>query len=153
MKKFTLIFASVLLMLISGFAYASPDQTTVYEWNLNNSGSQVGERIVAYINSGTIGTYTGASIVGQIIDGNGNWGYTLPTVANFKLVTNFSNSSYQLQQDVVANSVVLELKLISPTQVALVANCPIANSQLRILFRLTTSNGPTVTLGDPTTVN
>jgi len=152
MKKMTLI--AILFACISTclFAQSSQTPTTLYEWNLVNTGSTPGERIVATINSGTIGTYTGATVVGQIIDGNGNWGYALPIVANFKLFVNFTSSIYSLQQDVITPNVTLELKSLSATQVAIVANCPVANRQLRIFLRHTTGNTSPITLGDPTVV-
>lgn len=149
MKKAFLLFAFSLMAHLT-FAQSSVDVTTVYEWNLNSTAA--GERVVAYINSGTIGQFTGAALVGQIVDGNSNWGYLLPTVANFKVSVNFSNSSYQLQQDVATADITLELKSISATQVAIIANCPIVNKQMRIFLRYTTGFGPSITMGTPSTI-
>jgi hypothetical protein len=147
MKKIT--FTIFLLAAITRLANAQTNQnpTTLYEWNSGDTGTSPGERVIAYINSGTIGTYTGGSFAGQIIDGNANWGYVLPTVANFTLSINFSGSSYLLTQDVVTNSVTLQLKYVSATQVALVANCPKNYKQARVLFRYTNGNIPSITPG------
>lgn len=71
-KSIALVFLLLIGMQHCLHAQASQNQTTLYEWNVTNTASLPGERIVATINSGTIGTYTGAAIVGQIIDGNGS---------------------------------------------------------------------------------
>ncbi|WP_413667269.1 hypothetical protein ACEN9X_22540 [Mucilaginibacter sp. Mucisp86] len=148
-------FIIFIFLCISKFLFAQSDQnpTTFYEWSVTNTGTNVGERVVTTINSGTIGAYTGAAIVGQIIDGNSNWGNTLPTVANFKLFVNFSNAAYALQQDVVTPGIILELKSLSSTQVALVANCSIPNRQVRLFLRYTTGTVPALTMGNPGIIN
>ncbi|WP_413667272.1 hypothetical protein ACEN9X_22555 [Mucilaginibacter sp. Mucisp86] len=148
-KCIALVFLLLIGMQHCLRAQASQNQTTLYEWNVTNTGSFPGERIVATINSGTIGTYTGAALVGQIIDGNGNLGYTLPIVANFKLFVNFTNSVYSLQQDVITPGIILGLKSISANQVAIVANCPIPNRQMRVFLRSTNGTTPTLTMGSP----
>jgi hypothetical protein len=155
MKK---IFFILIITLAGNFVYAQTGTgsaatplSTLYEWNVGNTGTSPGERIVAYINSGTIGSYMGCQIYGQLEDGNGNWGSTLPTVANFKLYVNFTNNLYSLSQDVATANVTLELKSISATQSALVAN-GLANRQIRVLLRVS-SGSATITLGDPLTVN
>jgi hypothetical protein len=148
MKKICLTFICVFAAMTFTYAQSSQNPTTVYEWN--QGGTDVtGERIVATINTSAIGLYTGITIVGQIIDGNSNWGYIMPVVANFKLFVNFSTPAYGLQQDVVTPNVTLEIKSISTTQAVIVANCPNPWKQVRILLRYTTGNGPTLTLGDP----
>ena len=153
MKKTALLFLLTFIFLHQSFAQSPQNPTTLYEWNLSNTFNTPGERVVATINSGTIGSYSGAAIVGQIIDGTTNWGYALPVIANFKLFVNFTGSAYGLQQDVVTPNVTLELKSISATQVAIVANCFSLNKQIRILLRYTTGYTPTLTMGDPTVVN
>jgi len=152
MKKAALLFLSLFAILHYSFAQTSQNPTTLYEWNQGGSAT-AGERIVAIINSGTIGTYTAASFAGQIIDGNSNWGISLPVVANFKLFVNFSNSVYGLQQDVVTPNLTLELKSLSATQVAIVANCPNVYKEIRVFLRYTAGVGPTLALGDPTVIN
>ncbi len=151
MKNLCLFIFIVMFTVNSSYAQDHTSPTQLYEWN--SSGSIAGELIVAYINSGTIGTYTGASFVGQIVDGTSNWGYTMPIVANFKLYINFSGSNYSLMQDVVTPDITLEIKSISATQVAIVANCPNLYKQSRLFLRYTNGMGPTVTMGDPTVVN
>lgn len=151
MKKTYLTFICILLMITCANAQSNQNPTTVYEWN--QSGTDItGERIVATLNANTIGLYTGITIVGQIIDATSNWGYTIPVVANFKLFVNFSTPDYGLQQDVITPNLTLELKSISTTQAIIVANCPNPWKQVRILFRYTTGNGTTLTLGDPQTI-
>jgi len=148
MKKICLTFICLLAAISFSYAQANQNPTTVYEWNQSGTAT-TGERIIATLNASSIGTYTGISIVGQIIDGTSNWGYTMPVVANFKLFVNFSGSLYGLQQDVVTPNITLELKSISANQVILVANCPNAWKQARVFLRYTNGTGPTLTLGDP----
>jgi hypothetical protein len=111
--------------------------TQLYVWT-NSGGLATGESIVATLTFPVSGLYSGAAIVGQIIDGNSNWGQVLPTVANFKVNVNFSVSSYAIVQDVITPDVTLELKSISATQVILVANCvnPTRVSASPFVFRL-----------------
>ncbi|SEO34097.1 hypothetical protein SAMN05192574_107133 [Mucilaginibacter gossypiicola] len=150
MKKLLLSFICIVAITCAN-AQSNQNPTTVYEWN--QGGTDItGERIVATINTSAVALYTGATLVGQIIDGTSNWGYTMPVVANFKVFVNFSTPGYGLQQDVVTPNVTLELKSISATQAVLIANCPNPWKQVRILFRYTTGNGPTITLGDPQTI-
>lgn len=66
-KSIALVFLLLIGMQHCLHAQASQNQTTLYEWNVTNTASLPGERIVATISSGTIGPYTGAAIVGQII--------------------------------------------------------------------------------------
>jgi uncharacterized coiled-coil protein SlyX len=148
MAKVYLTFICLLVAITYTYAQGTQNPTTLYEWNQNGAAA-TGERIVAALNTNLIGTYTGIAIVGQIVDGTSNWGYTIPVVANFKLFANFSNSAYGLQQDIVTPNITLELKSISATQVAIVANCPNPWKQVRIFLRYTNGNGPTLTLGDP----
>jgi len=156
MKKILLLFCLILLDCFSVYAQTgsvSAPSSTWYEWNVNNTSSATGERIIAYLNAPTIGTYTGCSIFGQIIDANGNWGYALPTVANFTTFANFTNATGSIMQDASTSNITLELKTISTTQWALVGNCTSINKSIRILLRISQENGVTITLGDPTTVN
>ena len=60
------------------------------KWELQNSGPSSGERVVAIIDAGEIGTYDGAGLIGTIIDGRGNWGYNYPEYSRFKLFVNFT---------------------------------------------------------------
>jgi hypothetical protein len=131
---------------LGAFAQSNSNQTQLYEWNVENVGVATGERIVATITSNG-GSYSGAGIVGQIIDGNSNWGNAMPTMANFKLFVSFDESKYKLEQDVIASNVTLKLKRISATQITLVANCTDAHKQLRILFRYSSGLNTTVALG------
>ncbi len=150
MKKIYLTLIAVLSVFQISFAQTNTNPTILNEWN--NAGNNPGEVIVATLNAGTIGSYTGVEIAGQIIDGQSNWGQTPPIVANFKLVINFSQSVYAIIQDVTTPNATLELKAISSTQIAIVANCPNIYKQVRIFFRYTNGNGPTLTVGDPTVV-
>jgi len=147
---------SLLVVVIFNYelhAQSNNNATQLYEWNLSNTGNDTGERIVATIDAGTIGPYTGVELVGQIIDATGNWGNTMPIVANFKLYVKFTSPlDYKIEQDVLTPNVILRLKSISANQIALVAYCPSPNMQTRILFRYTTGYGPIITLGSPTTV-
>jgi hypothetical protein len=151
MKKLCLIIFMALCSITFSHAQTNTSPTQVYEWN--NSGNVSGELIVVYVNAGTIGSFTGAAIVGQIIDGTSNWGYTLPIVANFKLSINFTLSTYSLVQDVITPDITLEIKSMSANQVVLVANCANLFKQSRVLFRYTNGQGATLAIGDPTVVN
>ena len=107
-----------------------------YEWVLSNTGSSVGERVVAVLDAGDIGTYEDVGLVGQVIDNNGNWGYAAPTVANFSLYVRFSQKlSYNIIQDRKTANITLRLRKISDSRVHLTAYCPIAHRSMIVSFK------------------
>lgn len=141
MKK---IFFSLLLIAISSISKAQS-----YEWNVDNIGASPGERIVAVIDAGTIDQYDGIELIGQVIDNNGNWGYNLPTVANFKMFLKFSGGlSYKIIQDVKTNNITLRLRKISDSKFHLTANCPNLHTGMRVLFK-EVEGYVSVAMGDP----
>jgi hypothetical protein len=152
--KHILFFCCLLIISINLHGQTFNNSTTLNEWNVSNTSSSPGERIVAIITQDTNSPFRGAEITGQIIDGNGNWGYSTPTVANFRAVVAFyPGGAYGITQDIQTSNLTLELKSLNSTQIAVVANCNLANTQMRILFRFTNGIGTSLTMGDPTTVN
>ncbi len=145
-KLFSLI---ILFMLTTLLVHSQK-----YEWIEDNTSLDKGERVVAVIDAGSIGIYDGVEIVGKIIDNNGNWGYNLPTVANFRLYVKFSGEfKYDLVQDIKTRNIVLGLKKISPSKVNLVANCQYSHMGVRVSYCQVEGEGAvTVTMGDPNLV-
>ncbi|GEM_PF-3007632 len=124
-----------------------------YEWNVENTYINPGERIVAVFDAGEVGTWDGIELVGQVIDNNGNWGYNLPTVADFTLYVRFSSGiSYKLEQSVQTSNIVLRLRKISDSKFHLTANCPKMHKGMRVLFKKT-EGSVTVSIGNPTTID
>jgi hypothetical protein len=120
-----------------------------YEWNVDNTSSSPGERIVAILEAASIGNYTGVEIYGQVVDNNGNWGYALPTIAEFSLFVRYSGGiSYDLVQSQKTKNIILGLRKISDSKVHLVANCPFSHQGGRVLFKKI-EGGASVTLGNP----
>jgi hypothetical protein len=152
MKKFylTMLIAIFATMIVRAENYPSP--SLQYSWT-NSHDAATGAFVVATINAPTAGLYNGAQLVGQIVDGRSNWGQALPVVANFKVGVNFSNSAYAIVQDVVTPNVTLKLMYVSPTQVNLVAYCPISFKTINILFRFPAGFGTTMTVGDGSTIS
>jgi len=120
------------------------------EWNVDNTSSNPGERVVAIIDAGTVGNYDGVGIVGQVIDNNGNWGYDYPTVGNFTAYIKFSSGlSYGIIQDIITDNITLRLRKISNSKFHLSAHIPYPHHGVRVLFRQV-EGFPTVTMGNPT---
>ncbi|GAF05557.1 hypothetical protein [Saccharicrinis fermentans] len=123
-----------------------------FEWNVKNTGSKAGERIVAVLDAGTIGRYTGVAIIGQIVDNNGNWGYNLPSVSDFKLYVRFSGGlAYDLVQNEKTSKIILGLRKITDSKIHLIANCPYNHMAMRINL-IKVAGGVDITLGDPDSV-
>jgi hypothetical protein len=133
MKKNILTLLITVLSITVGYTQNSPNSTQ-YVWT-SSGGAATGESVVAILNFSSTGPFSGAAIVGQIIDGNSNWGQVLPTVANFRINANLSSPFYSIVQDVVTPDVTLELKSLSATQVILVANCVNPYKTISIPFR------------------
>ena len=123
-----------------------------FEWIVDNTSSLPGERVVAVIDAGTVGTYTGVEIIGQVIDNSGNWGYQLPKVADFRMFVKFSGSfDFDLKQTVKTTRIKLGIRKVSPSKVYLVATCPYTHSAMRVIFKKI-EGSPSVTMGDPNSI-
>jgi hypothetical protein len=127
----------------------SESASSLQEWVVDNTYTNPGERVVAIIDTGTISTYDGVELVGEVIDNNGNWGYALPTVANFRAFVRFSDTQqYGIEQDRKTNQIILGLRKISDSQYHLIANLPLSNKSMRVLFQKVEGDA-VVTMGDP----
>ncbi len=141
------------MFLLVGFSKAEAQSTaattSLTEWSVQNTGTNIGERIITTITQDTTTSARGAEIVGQIIDANGNY-EGMPTVANFKLYVIFhpGTLTYQLIQDVKTNDITLTLKSVSTTAIALVANLTVANTQMRVFYRFNCGLGTSLTPGN-----
>jgi hypothetical protein len=121
----------------------------LFEWNIDNTGDRPGEKIVAIIETSTIGSYTGVEIVGTVIDNNGNWGCDLPIVANFKMFLKLSEGvDYQLIQNKKTKYITLGLKKVSNYRYYLTANCPVRHKGMRVIFKKVEGH-MSVSMGDP----
>ncbi|TKG87805.1 hypothetical protein EYV94_27925 [Puteibacter caeruleilacunae] len=121
----------------------------VHEWEVENTNGYPGERVVAVIQTPSIGSYTGVSIVGTVIDNNGNWGYRLPTVASFRFYMALSNNfRHSLIQNERTDNIILGLRKISDTKYHLIANCRNAHTSMRVIFKKV-EGFMEVTPGDP----
>ncbi len=114
------------------------------EWNVDDNKTHVGERVITEIDAGQIGSYDGISIVGEIIDNNGNWGFEMPTKANFSCFISFSQGlDYQIKQDVVTENITLRFRKISDAKIRLTANLPYVYKGARVLYRIAERYGVT----------
>tara|TARA_Y100001001_G_scaffold158355_1_gene177757 strand:+ start:23447 stop:24307 length:861 start_codon:yes stop_codon:yes gene_type:complete len=118
------------------------------EWNVDNTGTTPGERVVAIFDAGQIGTYDAISIVGEVIDNTGNWGFTFPKRSLFKAYVNFSQSEQGLIQDHPLPNITLRLRKISTSVVHLTANIPATHKGARVLFRKV-EGFANLTMGNP----
>jgi len=142
MKK---IISFFLLLPCAYFSYA--------QWTVGNTGTTPGERVVATLDAGTVGSYTGVTLTGTVIDYNGNWGYATPTVANFSLYIRYTaTTSYAIVQDGRTKNIILGLRQVSSSVFNLTANCT-ANMTLSVTYTVKPSTTVTVTAGDPNTLN
>ncbi len=122
---------------------------TEHSWYVGNTYVNTGERVIATIDAGTIDTYDGAGIVGEIIDCNGNWGYAMPMRANFTLFVKFSSGeAHHIVQDVSTPNIILRLRKISASKFHLTAYCPNTHRAVWVNFRKVVG-GTTVAMGDP----
>lgn len=134
--------------------FSSPIFSQEYEWNVYNSGTTPGERIVAIIDAGNLGSYDGMGITGSIIDSNGNWGFTHPTFSHFSAFVRFSQGlKLGIIQDTKTNNIILRFRKISATKVHLTASILTAHKTAKIVFRIEVKNGSSCTIGNPNTIN
>lgn len=146
MKK---IYLTISLTIISFNLFSQYD----YNWIVSNTSSNPGERVVAVIDAGTIGTFTGIEIVGQVIDNYGNWGNSLPIVSEFSLFLRFSDThQYRIVQSRELFNIKLQLRKISDTLFHLTANCPNSHKSVSVHFKKTIGS-PSISLGSTTSVN
>ncbi|WP_044213391.1 tail fiber protein, partial [Flammeovirga sp. OC4] len=127
------------------------------DFSLNfQTASLPGERVIATIDAGNIGTYEGLQIVGNIVDCNGNWGFALPNSSNFMLYVKFSGGlAYGIQQDVKLSNITLRLRKVNDSVIHLTANTPKTHKAFVINFtnlKLTIVS-PEITLGNPKILN
>jgi len=124
-----------------------------YNWIVSNTNSNSGERVVAVIDAGTIGTFTGIEIVGQVVDNYSNWGDNLPVISEFSLFIKFSNGhQYSLVQSTELFNIYLRLRKVSDTVFHLTANCPNSHKAMSVHFTKTVGT-PTISLGSTSTLN
>lgn len=124
-----------------------------FNWVLSNTGNSPGERVVAIIDAGTIDTYDGIGIVGEVIDCNGNWGFALPTRASFHMFIKFSGGeSYKIVQDIRTATIVLRLRKVSDSKFHLTASCPYLHKSAIVTFEKVVGKA-SLTLGDPNTID
>ncbi|WP_062057757.1 tail fiber protein [Sediminicola sp. YIK13] len=142
MKSKYLSFSLCLFVFYLGYS-------TDYDWNVYNTGSNPGERIVAVIDAGTLGNYDGVGITGEVIDHNGNWGYNYPREVKFTAFIKFSSGlSYGIIQDEVTKYITLRLRKISNSKFHLTANMPFSHTAASVIFNKGIGSA-TVTMGDP----
>ncbi len=122
-----------------------------FEWLESNTYTNPGERVVAKLEK-VSGSYVGLEIIGQVTDMNGNWGYNLPTVANFRMYVKFSGEfKYDLVQDVKTSMIKLGLRKVSDNEIHLVANCPRQHMGMKVCFEKI-QGSVKVTMGEPRVV-
>lgn len=125
-----------------------------YEWNVANSGTSPGERIVAVFDAGDLGSYDGIGITGTVIDCNGNWGFTYPTLSHFSAFVRFSQGlNSGIIQDTKTNNIILRFRKISATKVHLTANIPSAHKTAKVIFKIGVGNSSVLTIGNPNTID
>ncbi len=147
MKKITFSLISSLFLVFTSYS-----QNYEYDWIVSNTGSfNTGERVVAIIEAKTLTDYVGCQLIGHVVDNNGNWGYSLPTVATFKLFVKFTNGfDYDLEQSQTTSNIKLGLKKINDQQVHLVADCSKTHTSMRVMFsKVQGGNSVNIEMGDP----
>jgi hypothetical protein len=145
-------FLAVLILVGSSFVGGAEEWigvNDIMEWNVDNTGDSPGERVVAVLDAGVVGRFSGVELVGTVIDNNGNWGYNLPTVANFRLYVKFSEGqTYALEQTTKTNYITLGLRRVSNNKYHLTAKCMVNHTSMRVIFRKVIGS-VNVSLGDP----
>jgi len=137
-----------LVILFCAYSVTAQD----FEWNVDNTGTNPGERVVAVLDARNVGTYTGVELFGKVVDNNCNWGYKLPTIADFKLYVRFSGGiTYDLVQTQRTSHVLLGLRKISDSKVHLVANCPNVHMGVRVILKKIEGSA-SVSMGSPTEI-
>lgn len=131
---------------------------TVYsqeiEWRVEDNRTVVGERVIMEVDAGSVGLYDGISIVGEVIDNNGNWGFVMPTKANFSCFIRFSQGmDYQISQDVKTSNITLRMRKLSDSKMRLTANLPYVYKGARVLYRIAEQNGVTATAMSPAEID
>ncbi len=145
MKKLT----TLILTTLIGMSVCGQN----YEWIVDNTSDNPGERVVAKFKVSDLSyPYNGLGVFGQVIDNNGNWGYNLPIVADFRLYINFNGGTFDIVQSGKTYNITLGLKRISPEEYILVANCSKYHSAMRVNFSKVEGSA-TVTLGNPDVIN
>jgi hypothetical protein len=127
-----------------------------YEWRVLNVSSNPGERTVATFDAGTVDSYDGVEIVGEVIDNQSNWGDGTPIVSNFRARLRFSGgTSYVLYQDRVTPNITLSIREVSASVAKLTAICSSPHKDVRVKFKLIEgdSSSITTTLGNPDTID
>jgi len=146
MKKILLFLLTLSLsFLISTGAFAQYG----YNWATATTGSNTGERVVAIIDAGTVGSYDGIGIIGEVVDDNGNWGQNVPVRSDFNMNVRFSAGlSYHIEQERKTSNIVLRLRKISNSKIHLTAYLPNAWKAVSVSFDVVVSSGlDTVALG------
>lgn len=143
MKKieFTLLILSLIISLDS--------YSQEFEWIVNNTYLNPGERIIAIIDAGSIGRYDGVGLTGTVTDYNGNWGYNYPTLSEFTAYVRFSpNLTYGIIQEKSTANIELRIRKISNSIVHLTANLPNTHKGVRVNLKKVIGS-PSVVMGNP----
>lgn len=62
------------IILYLGLLMTLPLIAQEYEWNVDDTWTSPGERVIAIIDAEDIGNYDAVGIIGTVVDNNGNWG-------------------------------------------------------------------------------
>jgi len=151
MRIRVLFLSAFLTAILSSFSMAQYE----FEWELDNTSTNTGERIVAVIDAGTIGTFDGIGIIGEIYDDNGNWGYSLPERSDFRMFLKFSQGEdYEIVQDRQTSNITLRLRKVSSSVYHLTAFCEVNHRSVSVKFERVVSSGiASFTLGHPDSLN
>lgn len=140
------------LLLCVLFLIISNSYAQELEWDLFSSSQSPGERVIAVLDAGQIGTYEAASIVGEVVDKSGNWGFTYARTSSFRAFMNFTADTYGIVQDRPTKNVVLRLRRINDSIVHLIANISSKHKGFIIRFRKV-AGSTQIQLGDPEVLN